>query len=44
MVKQRVLIVEYYLKNNKSLEAVVRKFHAKYNRSGVLTSSTQEIS
>ena len=38
--KQRVFIIEQYLKNNKSLAAAVRKFRTKYGRNSVLTSST----
>ena len=39
-IQQRVFIIEQYLKNNESLAAAVRKFHTKYGRNSVLTSST----
>lgn len=39
-IEQRVFIVEQYFKNNECLAAVVRKFHTKYGRNSVLTSST----
>ena len=39
-IEQRVFITEQYFKNNESLAAAVRKFHTKYGRNSVLTSST----
>ena len=39
-IEQRVFIIEQYFKNNESLAAAVRKFHTKYGRNSVLTSST----
>jgi len=39
-IQQRVFIIEQFLKINESLAAAVRKFHTKYGRNSVLTSST----
>ncbi|CAH2092561.1 unnamed protein product [Euphydryas editha] len=39
-IEQCIFIVEHYLKYNESLAAAVRKFHTKYGRNSVMTSST----